>query len=290
MFKVGDVIDEQYRLVRLIGEGGQGTVFEAEDMEIGAPLAIKVLRQEVAAKVDWVMRLRREARAMGMLSGTAAVQIYALNHARSGQLYLLMELLRGQDFEQYLRKFEARSKFVPTRILIELLSPIVETLAVAHSRGIVHRDIKPANIFVLDSGIRGRVRLVDFGMVKDLTSTTQLTRDGYVVGSPSYIAPEGWRGNPALITHSADVYAVGVLVYRILAGHVPFQGELLPEIVRQVIKGARPSLYAVRPDLPKEVDRWVEQALAVDPKNRFASVRDLWDELIAVLRPDDVAW
>jgi len=290
MFKVGDIIDDQYRLVRLIGEGGQGTVFEAEDIEIGAPLAIKVLRQEVAVKVDWVMRLRREARAMGMLTGTAAVQIYALNHAKTGQLYLIMELLRGQDLEQYLKKFEARAKYVPTRILIELLSPIVETLAVAHARGIVHRDIKPANIFVLDSGIRGRVRLVDFGMVKDLAGGTQLTKDGFVVGSPSYIAPEGWRGNSALITHSADVYAMGVLVYRILSGHVPFYGELLTDVVRQVIKGARPSLHAERPDLPKAIDSWVEQALAVDPKARYGSVRELWDELIAILRPDDAAW
>jgi eukaryotic-like serine/threonine-protein kinase len=288
MFQVGDVIDDQYRLIRLIGEGGQGTVFEAEDMEIGAPLAVKVLKQEVAVRTDCVMRLRREARAMGMLTGTAAVQIYSLNHAKTGQLYILMELLRGQDLDQYIKKFEARAKHVPVRMLLELLSPIVETLEVAHSRGIVHRDIKPSNIFVLDSGIRGRVRLVDFGMVKDLAAPTQLTRDGFVVGSPSYIPPEGWRGNPAMITRSADVYAMGALVFRMLAGHVPFRAELLTDVVRMVIKGPRPSLYAERPDLPKSIDSWVERALAVDPKNRFSSVRELWNELLAIVRPDDV--
>lgn len=287
MFQVGDIIDDQYRLVRLIGEGGQGTVFEAEDMEIGAPLAIKVLKQEVAVRTDCVLRLRREARAMGMLTGTAACQIYALNHAKTGQLYILMELLRGQDLDQYIKKFEARAKHVPVRMLLELLSPIVETLEVAHARGIVHRDIKPANIFVLDSGIRGRVRLVDFGMVKDLAAPMQLTRDGFVVGSPSYIPPEGWRGNSAMITPSADVYAMGALVFRMLAGHVPFRGELLTDVVRQVVKGPRPSLYAERPDLPKAIDSWVEQALAIDPKNRFASVRELWNELLAIVRPDD---
>lgn len=289
MFQVGDIIDGQYRLVRLIGEGGQGTVYEAEDMEIGAPLAIKVLKEEVAARVDCVMRLRREARAMGMLTGTAAVQIYALNHATSGQLYILMELLRGQDLEAYIRKFEVRSKRIPVRMLLELLSPVVETLEVAHARGIIHRDIKPANIFVLDSGIRGQVRLVDFGMVKDLAAPTKLTHDGFVMGSPSYIPPEGWSGKSDMITRSADVYAMGALVYRILAGHVPFRGEALTDVVFQVIKGPRPSLYAERPDLPKAIDSWVAQALAIDPKNRFSSVRQLWDELLAIVRPDDMA-
>jgi serine/threonine-protein kinase len=171
--------------------------------------------------------------------------------------------------------------------MIELLSPIVETLEVAHSRGIIHRDIKPANIFVLDSGIRGRVRLVDFGMVKDLGAATQLTREGFVVGSPAYIPPEGWRGNPAMITHSADVYAMGALVFRMLTGHVPFRGELLTDIIHQAIRGPRPSLYAERQDLPKALDQWVAHALAVEPKSRFVSVRELWDGLLEILRPDD---
>lgn len=288
MFKVGDVVDDQYRLVRLIGEGGQGTVFEAEDIEIGAPLGVKVLHKEIAARPEWVARLRREARAMGMLSGTAAVQIYALNQAKTGELYILMELLRGQDLERYIQKFELRSRFVPAQMMLDLLSPIVKTLEVAHSRGIVHRDIKPANIFVLDSDIRGRVRLLDFGMVKDLGSNTQLTREGFVVGSPSYIPPEGWSGKSSMITHSADVYAMGALVFRILSGHVPFRGDDLTEVVRQVVRDARPSLLAERSDLPRGIDEWVQRALAIKPKDRFASVRELWDELLAQLRPDDV--
>lgn len=287
MFKIGDVIDDQYRLVRLIGEGGQGTVFEAEDVEIAAPLAIKVLKREVGARVDWVTRLRREARAMGMLSGTAAVQIYALNETKNGHLYLVMELLRGQDLEHYLRKYALRSKSVPVKVMLDVLSPIAKTLEVAHSRSIVHRDIKPANIFVLESDIRGRVRLLDFGMVKDLTATTQLTTEGFVVGSPSYIPPEGWYGKSSMITHAADVYAMGVLVFRILSGHVPFSGDDLPEVVKLVMKGRRPSLRAERPDLPRGIDAWVERALAVEPKDRFASIQELWSELQSMLQPDD---
>jgi serine/threonine protein kinase len=287
MFKVGDVVDDQYRLVRLIGAGGQGSVFEAEDMEIGAPFAIKVLNKEFAVDVESVRRLRREARAMGMLTGTAACQVYGLNHSKTGQLYIVMELLRGEDLEHYIRKFEFRGVPLPVRVMLELISPIVETLAVAHARGIVHRDIKPANIFVLENGIRGRVRLVDFGMAKDLSSPTQLTKEGVVVGSPSYIPPEGWQGTAASITHSADVYGLGVLVFRMLAGRVPFVGDELVDVIREVIRGARPSLHAKRPDLPKSIDEWVKRSLAVDPKDRFGSVRELWNELIEIVRPDD---
>lgn len=285
MFQIGDIVDDQYRIVRLIGEGGQGTVFEAEYLEIGTPIAIKVLKPEVAARPECVVRLRREARAMGMLSGTAAVQIFALNRTPANELYIVMELLRGQDLEQCIQSFEGRYGFVPVPTMLDLLAPIVDTLEAAHSRGIVHRDIKPPNIFVLDSSARGRVRLLDFGMVKDLASTTQITREGLVLGSPSYIAPESWRGNSAIITHAADVYSMGVLIFRILSGHVPFAAEALVEIVRLATRGARPSLHAERPNLPKDIDQWVGRVLAITPDKRFVSVREMWDELLTILDP-----
>jgi serine/threonine protein kinase len=285
MFQVNDVIDEQYRIVRLIGQGGQGTVFEAEDLDIGAPVAIKVLKNDVASKPEWVMRLRREARAMGVLSGTAAVQVFALNRTKDGQLYIVMELLRGHDFDQSIKRFESRYGFVPIPTILDILTPVVDTLEVAHGRGIIHRDLKPANIFVLDSVARGRVRLLDFGMVKDLAAATPLTKEGFVVGSPSFIAPEGWRGNPSLITHAADIYSLGALVFRVLAGHVPFQGDTLLEIVRLVTRGPRPSLVAERPNLPKAIDPWMARALAITPEDRFQSIRQMWDELIPILNP-----
>jgi len=285
MFQVDDVINDQYRIVRLIGQGGQGTVFEAEDLDIGAPVAIKVLKPEVASKPEWVMRLRREARAMGVLSGTAAVQVFALDRTKDGHLYIVMELLRGQDLDQSIKRFESRYGFVPIPTIIDILSPVVDTLEVAHERGIIHRDLKPANIFVLDSVARGRVRLLDFGMVKDLAAATPLTKEGFVVGSPSYIAPEGWRGNSALITHSADIYSLAAVIFRVLAGHVPFRGETLLEIVRLATRGPRPSLTAERSNLPKAIDPWISRALAVAPEDRFQSIRQMWDELLAILGP-----
>jgi eukaryotic-like serine/threonine-protein kinase len=285
MFQIDDIIDEQYRLVRLIGEGGQGTVFEAEDLEISAPVAIKVLKPEVASRPEWVMRLRREARAMGILADTAAVQIFALNRSKAGDLYIVMEMLRGQDLDHNMKRFEGRYGFVPIPTMLDILTPVVDTLDAAHQRGIVHRDVKPANIFVLDSVARGRVRLLDFGMVKDLSAITPLTKEGIVLGSPSYIAPEGWRGNSSLITASADVYSLGALVFRILAGHAPFQSDQLLDVVRLVTRGPRPSLLAERPNMPRAIDAWIAKALAIAPEDRFRSVRAMWDELLPILAP-----
>jgi serine/threonine-protein kinase len=283
MFQLGDVIDGQYRLVRPIGEGGHGTVYEAEDLDIGAPVALKFLRSEVADTPEFATRMRREARAMGALSGTAAVQIYAYNRAKNGPMYIVMELLRGKDFEKYLREYERETGLMPRSKVFELVSPIVDTLDIAHQRGIVHRDVKPANIFVLESTARGPVRLLDFGLVKDLASSTPLTQEGLVVGSPSYIAPESWQGKPDRVSASADVYALGAVIYRALAGEVPFPAESLIDVVRMSTRGIRPSLHRLRPDLPQAVDAWVARALAIDPKQRHQSVRELWISLVGLL-------
>ncbi|HVK67841.1 MAG TPA: serine/threonine-protein kinase, partial [Polyangium sp.] len=212
MFRVNEVIDGQYRILRRIGEGGHGTVYEAEDLDIGAPVAVKFLRPEIADEPEFATRMRREARAMGALSGTSAVQIFALNRTKSGQMYIVMELLRGKDFERFLVDHEREVGRLSRSKLFELISPIVDTLDVAHQRGIVHRDIKPANIFVLESTARGPVRLLDFGLVKVLSVLTPLTQEGLVVGSPSYIAPEGWQGRPDRVTPAADVYAIGAVI------------------------------------------------------------------------------
>lgn len=285
MFRVNEVIDGQYRILRRIGEGGHGTVYEAEDLDIGAPVAVKFLRPEIADEPEFATRMRREARAMGALSGTSAVQIFALNRTKSGQMYIVMELLRGKDFERFLVDHEREVGRLSRSKLFELISPIVDTLDVAHQRGIVHRDIKPANIFVLESTARGPVRLLDFGLVKVLSVLTPLTQEGLVVGSPSYIAPEGWQGRPDRVTPAADVYAIGAVIFRALAGQVPFPADTLIDVVKMSTRGKRPSLRALRPDLPAGIDTWVERALAIETEHRFPSVKDLWLSLVGRLGP-----
>jgi serine/threonine-protein kinase len=168
--------------------------------------------------------------------------------------------------------------------VLEILEPIATTLEAAHVRKIIHRDLKLANIFVLKSRARGRVRLLDFGLVKDLKMPA-LTMPGTVAGSPAYIAPEAWRGRPDLLDHRIDVYSFAVVVFRVLAGRFPFDPERsLPEVLIEVTTAARPKLSTFRPDLLPAIDDWVEKALAIKPADRFQSVQSLWYVLESILQ------
>jgi serine/threonine-protein kinase len=266
----GQVIGGRYRLERPIDKGGQGDVYAALDLKDGDHVAIKILKDKFAADPDWRERMLREARAMTSLAGTAAVRVYDQRWTDEGALCLVMELLDGLDFERYLHALAERGQVVTPPHLIELLAPIVFTLQAAHDMGIVHRDLKPANIFVTKSD---GVRLLDFGFAK-FTRLRGFTMSGTIPGSPSYVAPETWRGE--VVDARADVYALGVLLFRALAGYTPFDSSNLPKLLRDVTTAPRPSLHRYRPDLRPDVDAWVEQALAIDPAHRFSSVRALW--------------
>lgn len=284
-FKVGDVIDDRYELLDEIGSGGHGTVFRGKDLDLASDVAIKVLHDEIAKDDVFVQRMKREARAMGQLAGTSAVQVMAFHTVPSGGMYLVMEYLDGQDLGQHARQYEQDGQRLPIGELVELLEPIAETLEAAHVRKIVHRDLKLANIFVLKHTARGRVRLLDFGLAKDLKMSS-LTLPGTVAGSPAYIAPEAWRGKPELIDHRVDVYSFGVVIYRLLAGRFPFKpNRPLPDIVSDVLTKPRPKLTADCPTLPEELDGWVEKALAVQPDDRFQSVQAMWFVVKGILQP-----
>jgi len=281
-YRVGDVIDGRYRLVDLIGSGGHGYVFRAEDMDLSAPVAIKCLLPNITSEPVFTTRIAREARAMGLLSGTSATQILAFNHSDNGTLYIVMELLEGRDLEAYARKYEARGKLVPVERALEILGPVAETLEAAHARGIVHRDIKPANIFVLKKRSRGRVRLLDFGLAKEIGGFT-VTRDGTMTGSPTYMAPEIWAGKPKDVDHRADIYSFGAVTFRVLGGRLPFPARKMVELLRTVATAPRPSLLALRPELPGAMDAWVSRVLAASPDERYPTIHEAWTELRAAL-------
>ncbi len=268
--RTGQEIGGRYRLERAIDRGGQGDVYAALDLKDGDRVAIKILKDEFAADPDWRERMFREARAMTSLSGTAAVRVYDQRWTDEGGLCLVMELLDGLDFERYLHELAERGVVVTPDMLSELLEPIVFTLQAAHDMGIVHRDLKPANVFVTKND---GVRLLDFGFAK-FTRLRGFTATGIIPGSPSYVAPETWRGES--VDARADVYALGVLIFRALSGRTPFDSGNLPNLLRAVTTGPRPSLHQLRPDLPREVDAWVQQALAIETEQRFSTVRALW--------------
>ncbi len=276
-----EVLDERYRLLETIGSGAHGVVFRALDLDTDQEVAIKFLSDKLDDHSTFVERLRREALAMAELKGTAAVKIFALNQ-EGGRVYLVMEYLRGMDLASYLKQGEARGGQFKSDYLLHFLQPIVETLQVAHDKGIVHRDLKPSNIFKLDKALGGGVRLLDFGLVKML-DRSQITRQGQVAGTPSYIAPEAWRGRPETLDHRVDIYSLGVLVFRCLGGRVPHEYQGIADILNWALTGERPGLSTVRPDLPRAVDPWTLKSLAIDPAKRFQSVTEQWAALRAAL-------
>jgi serine/threonine protein kinase len=273
------VVDNRYELRGVIGKGGHGIVYRALDRESGTEVAVKFLHDSVAIDPQYNIRMLREAQVMAALAGTSAIRVYGLKTTVEGALYLVMELLLGRDLDDYITEFEAGGQRLSLVHLFELLDPIVDTLEAAHTRGIVHRDLKPENIFVLSSG---GVRLLDFGLAK-VMAASPLTNDGMIAGSPSYIAPEAWRGNPRALDHRIDVYSLGAITYRALAGKVPFAGASLIEKFQLATTGERPSLCRERPDLPPDIDAWIAQALAIDPDLRFLRVRGMWNALHAIV-------
>jgi len=280
-FELGSVIDDRYRLLTEIGAGAHGVVYRARDLESRAEVAIKVLNREVASNANYVERLQREATAMARLRGTSAVYVHGFRRGPR-HTYLTMELLNGVDLQQYLEAAEKVGGRIKRGRLAEVMRPVIDTLEVAHSQGIVHRDLKPSNIFVVSREHGGGVRLLDFGLVK-LLDAQGFTAQGLVAGTPSYIAPEAWRGNPLELDHRIDVYALGVIVFRSLAGRVPYQSKNLVDVLRWAQTGARPRLTEFRSELPARIDDWVQRALAVRPDQRYQSVRELWNQIEPLL-------
>lgn len=268
----GQVIGERYQLLELIDSGGQGHVYRARDTKDGDLVAIKVLKQEYTDDVEWRERMFREARALTMLSGTSAVKVYDQKWTREGALCIVMELLTGVHLDAYLARLYASGQVLSPSQLETIIGPVVHTLDVAHRNNILHRDVKPANIYVLESGA---VRLLDFGFAK-FTHLRPMTQYGQIAGSPTYLAPESWQGNSKLLDKRVDVYGLAAVIFRALANRPPFVGDPIT-LLQLATQGERPSLHAIRPDLPENVDYWVQAALAANPDERFDGVAGMWN-------------
>jgi serine/threonine protein kinase len=277
-FGPGDIVNGRYRILDKLGSGAHGIVYRARDLETRGEVALKFLGDGKSLDPEYCRRIEREALAMARLRGTSAVYVHGLNLAQDGSLYLVMEVLAGRDFEDYLAEAERVGGRLKKPKLLEILRPIVDTLEAAHKQGIVHRDLKPSNVFIVDVTRGGGVRLLDFGLAK-LLDESALTADGMVAGTPSYIAPEAWKGKSSILDHRIDVYSLGVLVFRALSGRTPAPKGNVLDVCSWAMTGERPSLHALRPSLPRTIDVWVEKALAIDRNDRFQSVRALWTAL-----------
>ncbi len=279
------IVAGRYEVGEIVGRGGYGMVRRAIDRKTGQPVAMKVLSADAGRDPHLVERMLREQQAMVALAGTCAVTAIDLCRLQSGAPCLVMEWLEGRDLERQMSDWESAGETPSVPDLLQLLQPLTETLQRAHELGIVHRDLKPANIFLIDGvklSEKGAVRLLDFGLSR-MRTAAPLTAVGMVMGSPSYIPPETWRGNSALIDHRADLYSLAVIVFRGLAGRLPFETPSLIQKLELVTTAERPSVCALRPDLPGTVDDWMRRALAIEPDQRFQSAHEFYDALVLAL-------
>lgn len=280
--RIGRVIGQRYQVIGRLGEGGQSAVYRARDLRDGDEVALKILKP--GADAESTERMFREARAMASLQGTAAIRVLDQVWTEDGSMCLVAELLEGQPLDELLDSIEANGGRADVASVVRLIDPVVSTLHHAHEMGIVHRDLKPANIFVLSAARGGGVRLIDFGFAK-FQRMRALTAQGMVAGSPSYIAPETWMGRNDVTDHRIDVYALGAVIFRCLAGQPPFvsTGDLM-HLLRDATSAPRPSLHAFRPDLDPSIDDWVQLVLAIKPEERFQGVTASWRAFRSVVR------
>ena len=251
------LLGERYRLVRMIGSGGMGTVWEAEDETLGRPVAVKVLSESLAAGERAVRRFEREAKAAARLSGPYIAAVYDFGRSE-GRPYIVMELVRGETLADRL----AREGPLPAQEASRIATQVAEALEEAHAAGIVHRDVKPGNVMLTPSG---DVRVMDFGIAAAAWAE-RVTTSGLVLGTPSYLAPEQAKSEKT--TPASDVYALGAMLYEMVAGRPPFVAETPVAVALAHIREDPLPLDQVAEGVPPNLASASMAALAKDPTER----------------------
>ncbi len=281
-FSPGDIIDEKYRIVRLIGEGGMGYVYEGMNLRIKRRVAIKVLNSDVAASADMKRRFEREAQVAAKIGSPHICDVLDLGDLPSGESYLVMEFLEGEGLDTRIER--SLDNRVPTEQLSILTFQMLEGLAAMHEAGIIHRDIKPANAFIARSstslGAREVVKLLDFGISKfqNDEAAKHVTQTGALLGTPVYMSPEQARGERT-VDHRSDIYSVGVILYRAITGRLPFEGDNFQQLLFKIALEEAPSLAELAPEVDEGFRKLVDKAMAKSPDDRFASARDFQQAL-----------
>jgi serine/threonine protein kinase len=276
--RLGSVLGQRYKLLSLLGEGGIGAVFLAEDLQTGARVAVKLLKREVASDPVVLARFEREALAMQALAHEHIVAPLGYGKSPEGDMCLVMEHIEGET----LRTMIKRVKQPPLWGVLEIARQMAAGLVRAHSLGVVHRDLKPENVMVtwLGEG-RPKIKILDFGMARLLSAGpgTPLTRKGAVFGTPEYMPPEQAMGQP--VDARADQYAFGVMLFELLAGQRPFKAKNPLEMLQKQIREAPPKLRELAPGTPPGVEAVVERMMAKKPDARFADVESAAAALVA---------
>ncbi len=284
----GDVLADRYCVGRVLARGGMGYVVEATHRELGTAVAIKVLKVKFARDETYLARFRREALAAARLRSEHIVRVIDFGRVPgSGAPFLVMEYLEGNDLSSSLAAAQARGEPLPAREVCDCLLQACTGLAVAHAAGIVHRDLKPANLFLARQADGSAcVKVLDFGISKHGTSEAMvLTAPREVLGSPVYMSPEQLM-SPRAVDARSDLWSLGVILFELLAGRLPFDDEEFGELFMRIQTKEPPSLLELRPDLPAGLAELVARCLQKNPTARHANVAALARELAPFASPD----
>ena len=268
----GTKINDRYSIIRTLGEGGMANVYLAYDTILNRNVAVKVLRGDLASDEKFVRRFQREALSASNLYHPNIVQIYDFDQ-EDGQYYIVMEYVEGKTLKQLLKR---RGSLTITEV-IDIMSQLTDGMAHAHDSYIIHRDIKPQNIMILDNGM---IKITDFGIAMALNST-QLTQTNSVMGSVHYLPPEQAAGRGSTIR--SDIYSMGILMYELLTGSVPYKGDNAVEIALKHLKEPLPSIRKILPELPQSIENIILKATAKNPQNRYKDAREMHQDIITAM-------
>ena len=275
---IGTVLAGKYRIDARLNEGGMGNVYQGTHMLMEKTVAIKVLRPSLAADEKIVARFSREARAASRISHPNAISVTDFGEDDNGIVFLVMEFLSGKTLKQVIRDEGP----LPLQRVVELTRQIGDALAAAHAQGVVHRDLKSDNIMLLDTTQGDHAKVLDFGIAKinepDGKFDGDLTAPNLVIGTPQYMSPEQCAQD-AEIDARSDIYSLGVILYEMFVGHVPFSGESATMVMMKHLQEPVPSVLEERPDLAPPVGRVVARAMAKVPGNRYQNVAELIEDL-----------
>jgi eukaryotic-like serine/threonine-protein kinase len=277
---IGQVLDGRYKIEKVLGEGGMGIVYKAVHTALGKPLAIKVLRPEVSKNEEIVMRFKQEAQSASQIGNPHIIDISDFGTLADGSTYFAMEFLTGRSLTAAL----AEKQFTTERT-VHVVRQIADALGAAHEIGIVHRDMKPDNVQLLDrGGAKDFVKVLDFGIAKVGGSTSKLTQAGQVFGTPHYMSPEQCAGTN--VDHRTDIYAVGVILYEMATGKVPFDADNLMGILTKHLYETPIAPHELAPpvDVAPAMEAIILKCLQKKPEQRYQSMAELSADLEAVAR------
>ena len=275
MLSKGQKINDRYEIIKSIGEGGMANVFLANDIILNRNVAVKVLRGDLSNDDKFIRRFEREALSVSNLSHPNIVEIYDVGE-EDGEHYIVMEYIEGKTLKQLLKK---RESLTLTEV-IDIMTQLTDGISHAHESYIIHRDIKPQNIMIEDDG---RIKITDFGIAMALNAT-QLTQTNSVMGSVHYLPPEQASGKSATV--KSDIYAMGIMMYELLTGTVPFRGDNAVEIALKHMKDKIPSVRKQDPSIPQSVENIILKATAKNPRNRYDSAKEMHEDLLNCLNEE----